>query len=266
MRTSTKRKRQLYSSGAKLESITLYYQKIPAAKFMALSTELRYCLLVMGHIHDELNWIQRMAFLTTRQPKFRREVQRQGQMMQSLALARLFLAKLLEFWNLLEPAGSPLRAFIADNFHPDHADEGVRRLDELSEHFKAEGWLGTVRNKHFMHYPRLESVRETLEDTQIQWGLEIYHGTRTSNTLYPTSDVLANYAWFRRVNPNSPMDGLGEALDSLTALSRLTLSTLEESIGHFVDRNLMPLNENERIKLNVPSSRGKTLDYFLALQ
>jgi len=84
--------------------------------------------------------------------------------------------------------------------------------------------------------------------------------------LYPTSDVLANYAWFRRVNPDSPMDGLGEALDPLTALSRLTLSTLEESTGHFVDRNLMPLNENERITLKVPSSRGRTLDYFLALK
>jgi len=266
MRKSTRRKRQIYFDGRKLESITLHYQKIPTDQFTALPIEQQYCLLVLGHVHDELNWIQRMAFLATRPVRYRREVFRQGQMMQSLMLARLFFAKLLEFSNLIESQNSPVKLFITENYRPGKIDEGKQRVNELLDQFNAEKWIRLARNKHFMHYPSLNDVKATLEDPQIRWDLEIYHGTRSNNTFYPTSDVLANYAWFRLVNPGAPMEGLGDALDLLSAISRLTLSTLEESIGYYVDRNLMPLEQNERIKLNVPSGKGKSLDYFLSLK
>lgn len=266
MRHTTKRKKKLYGTDAKLDSITLYYQKIAAEKFVALPVETRYCLLVMGHIHDELNWIQRMAFLATREFNFRQQVLRSGQMMQCLMLARLFFGKLLEFSTLLTPQNSPLRTFIAENFRPKDIEAGKSQVNELLGLFEAEKWVRLGRNKHFMHYPTLNDVRATLDDAQIQWDLEIYHGKRSNNTLYPTSDVMANYAWLRLANPEAPMDGLGDALDVLRSMSALSLSTLEQSIGYFVDRNLMPLSENEPIKLNVPNYKDRGLSYFLSLK
>ncbi|MBP0597749.1 hypothetical protein J8I26_06530 [Herbaspirillum sp. LeCh32-8] len=262
MRHSTRRKKKLVAQGSGKNSVTLYYQKIPAEQFIALPIEQRYCLLLMGHIHHELNWIQRMAFVATREAKFRHEAQRQAQMMQSLMLARLFFGKLFEFSKLLSPQNSLLRQFITKNYRPGDEQSGSTRVAELLEQFNTEKWIRMGRNKHFMHYPELNDVRATLEDLAIRWDLEIYHGSRSTNTLYPTSDVFANYAWFRLVNSEAPMTGLGEALDTLTTISRLELSTLEESIGYFVDGNLMPLNQNERVNLKVTNSKENTLTYF----
>ena len=231
---------------------------------MALTEVDRYCLLVLGHIHDELSWLQRLAFLATRGHQFTDEVERQGGMMQATMLARLLFGKLFEFQILLSPKESPIRQFISEFYQPTEPQAGTTLVEEILMQFENEAWIRVGRNKHFMHYPKLNDVRETLSDPTIEWHLEVFHGEVSSNTFYPTSDVLANYAWFRLVNPDEPMKGLEEALDMLTSITRLTLKALEQSIGYFIDGRLMSLSKNERVRLNVPSIHDQRLRYFLA--
>jgi len=140
-----------------------------------------------------------------------------------------------------------LSTFIIENWRPHDIAAGKAQRKALVDEFDAEGWLRIARNKHFLHYPTLGDMEDTLRDPDIHWHVEIAHGKKSSNTFYPASDVFANYAWFRRVNGSEPMKGLREALDVLRRVAGLTLATLEQSIGYFVDRKLVSLGENELV-------------------
>jgi hypothetical protein len=97
MKQRQRRKQQKSKRSFRSRPITLYYQRISPESCKALTEEHRYCSLVLGHIHDELSWLQRMAFLATRTHQFRNEAERQGVMMQAKMLARLLFGKLFEF-------------------------------------------------------------------------------------------------------------------------------------------------------------------------
>lgn len=47
-----------YGKGRKAyRKITLFHQKISKDKFNALTIEEKYCVLTLGHIHDEISWL-----------------------------------------------------------------------------------------------------------------------------------------------------------------------------------------------------------------
>lgn len=184
--------------------------------------------------------------------------------MQTTLLFRLLLAKLFEFKQVMETEKATIQAFIVANYRPADHDAGMSRIEAIFQSYEDEAWIRIARNKHFLHYPTLADVRSTLDDKNVQWELEIVHGAKSSNTFYPTSDAFANYAWMKRANPEAPMRGLEDALAVLTKLASLTMETLEESIGHFVDANLMKLGDNEEVTMLAPSISDLRLSYFIA--
>lgn len=244
-------------------AITIYLQRIPREKFDALSETERYCLLLLGHVHDEISWLQRMAFAASRRDGRGTDLERSATMMPAMFLARLLLGKLFEFKKVLEVENSPIPSFIADYWRPSDKAAGSAQIEAILAMYKKEKWIRIARNKHFLHYPELGDVLTTLQDPGIHWDVEIAHGKKSSNTFYPASDVFANYAWLRRVNNKEPMKGLGEALAVLKVAADLTLQTLEQSIGYFVDQRLIKLADNDAIKIQAPSIYDLKLDYFV---
>lgn len=245
-------------------SITLCHQLIPKAKFDALSEVDRYCILLLGHIHDELSWLQRMAYVASLSGTRGNSLQRSGNMMQATFLTRLLLGKLFEFKTVMGKSNSDISQFIAKNFRPGDMPAGQAKVKELCDYYKKENWIQTARNAHFLHYPTLRQMRDTLNDPNIDLQVEIAHGKKSSNAFYPSSDGLANYAWFRLVNPSQPMKGFDEALKVTIKLARLTLSILEESIGNFVDSHLLPLSDHTVVKIPVKQTiHEMRLDYFV---
>lgn len=246
--------------------ITLYRQRIPKEKFDSLSEVDRYCFLLLGHVHDEISWLQRMALIASQSGLSDDAAQQSGDMMQMTFLARLLLGKLFEFKRVLSTDSSPLPQFIASSFDPEDEKVGRSRVDEILAYYRKEKWIRVARNKHFLHYPDFTDVIDTIKDPEIDWQVDIYHGKKSANTLFPTSDVMANYAWFRLANPKSPMEGFTEALDTIRELAKLTLGTLEYTLANFVDRRLLDLSDNEEIKLTVRDNlKDLRLSYFICV-
>lgn len=261
-----KRRKQNVSKRAQNFSyeIMLFHQKIPREKFEALSETDRYCFLLMGHVHNELSWLRRMTYIASRSGPNECEASNSGNMMQATFLVRMLLGKLFEFKNLLGAEHSIISKFISDYFHPDATNMGTDKVKEIIDCYGKDDWIRAAKNKHFLHYPTLSDVRETLSDKNIEWEPEIYHGVKSSNTFYPTSDVLANYAWFRLVSPDRPMEGLDFALLATRELSKLVLQALEQSMGNFIDINLAKIESSNEIKIEVPGSLHlMKLDYFM---
>lgn len=258
-----KRYRPTLNKRRTLKKITLFQQKIPSEKFKALTTEEKYCFLTLGHIHDEISWLQRMSFISSKSADINgNEIKSTGNLMQAIFLARLLLAKLFEF-NILMENQSLVPDFIKTYFNPKVANEGSERLKTILELFASEGWIRAARNKHFLHYPKINDVKETIENPDMEWEVEIIHGKKSSNTFYPTSDVMANYAWFKLANPENPMQGFDEALTTIRKLALLTTDTLEKSLGYFTDQKLQKLSDNKKINLLAESIYDSRLNYFL---
>lgn len=245
--------------------ITLYHQKVSSKLFASLPEEDRYCLLLAGHIHDELNWLQRMAYIATRQQNYGSSVERGGKMMQTTMLVRLLLGKLWEFHECFSPKNSLLRAFVIRYYMPEQKGAGSNKVNEILSAFETERWLRTVRNKHFLHYPKFGDIREALNDSNMEWHFESFHGKNSVNTFYPTSDVLANYSWFKRVNLDEPTLGFEDAIDALIQLTQLTLNGLEVAIAHFIDVHLVHFGDSKQITLSGPRLSSLKLPYFVAV-
>ena len=247
-----------------LKKIALFLQKIPHDKFNALTIEEKYCFLTLGHVHDEISWLQRMAYIASKSDTKGHDLEMSGKMMQATFLARLLLGKLFEFKVVMGSSESIISKFITIYYCPSDKSTGSAQVKTISDYYLEEKWIRTARNKHFLHYPSLSDVQETLKDPNIEWLPEIAHGKISSNTFYPTSDVMANYAWLKLENPKEPMKGLNEALGTIRELALLTIKTLEQSIGYFVDDKLLKLSENHEIKLSAESIYEIKLNYFVS--
>lgn len=254
MRTGRRQKKNVKKAYLKGSSIKLYHQLMPPEKFNALSDDDRYCFLALGNICNEISWLQRMSFITSKSADRSTEVERSANLMQASFLARLLIGKLYESYVVMRVGTSPIPTFIEKHYDPENPTIGKDKVKEIFEYYETNEWIGLTRNKHGLHYPKLQDVVETLNDTQLVWDVNVYHGKNTSNTFYPAADVLANYAWFKLVNIDEPMEGFNQALKIIQKLSLLTLQTLEQSIGYFIDRELIPLNQNTMIRLRVTES------------
>lgn len=247
-----------------LKKIKLFHQTIPQDKFKALSVEEKYCFLTLGHIYNEISWLQRMAYIFARSSSVGRDLESAANVMQATLLARLLLGKLFEFKIIMGENQSIISKFISNYYNPNDRSQGNAQVKILNDYYSKEKWIRTARNKHFLHYPTLADVSETLNDTNILWQPEIAHGKASSNTFYPTSDVMANYAWFKLANQDEPMKGFDEALGTIRELALLTINTLEQSIGYFTNEKLLALSDNREITLVTQSINDIKINYFLA--
>lgn len=263
----TKRKKISIASSKSSHSITLYYQKIPQERFNALNDDEKYSFLVLGHVHDEISWLQRMAYAASRysyssSPK-KSDLETSAQTMQATFLTRLLFGKLREFEVLLDDS-TILKDFIKQYFNPEDRSCGEMQIKAIAEAFEKNSWIRTARNKHFLHYPRRNDIEEILNGGIVNWEVKVFHGKKSANTFYPTSDAMANLAWFRLVCPDDPMKGLDIALSELGNIAQLSLKALEISIGHFINEKLMQFSDNQEVSLTVSETIDSLrLPYFV---
>lgn len=203
----------------------------------------------MGHIQDELSWLQRMTYIASRSEPGSNREKNSASMMQVLLTSRLFLGKLHEFYVVFRDV--PVLRLFVEAHYSTIPGASTQKVAEIEAAFNSHVWLRTARNQSFLHYPTLGQATPTLEDPNVVWDLEILHGHKTANTLYPTADVFANMHWFKIANPKDGMGGLALALDAAKGLALLVMQTLEQTIGNFVHHNLQDLSSHQVIQLPV---------------
>jgi hypothetical protein len=207
-----------------------------------------------------------MTFITTKDRDTSNHLESSGRMMQALLVSRLFIAKLYEFSVILR-SQKDLGDFLKRYFCIEDVSKGEEKFGKLMGLFASNSWIQTARNRHFLHYPTLSQVRQTLNDPMIQWEPEVAHGEKGINTFYPTSDVLANYSWFRLANDQEPMDGLKAALEAANEISALCLNLIELSVGNFIHETLISLESNTEMNIWASSALSDIeLNFFIGMK
>ncbi|MNJ99103.1 hypothetical protein D3C87_168770 [compost metagenome] len=243
------RKKKTVAVKATLPNLRFLHVEVTQERFLELSVEMRYCVLLLSHIQHEISWLQRMMFIASRAPvNPDDEMEKNGTVMQASLVLRLLLGKLNEFRISVNDTPIIL-TFLQDWCDPDNPAAGAKKVTTLMELFESNHWLRSARNKHFLHYPTLNDVRNTLEDRDFEWRFDMYVANSSMNSLCPTADIMANLAWYKLVDSENAITGLDRAYDSMAKLSRDVIEVLESSLGYFIDRNVSRISEGKTVSM-----------------
>jgi len=192
------------------------------------------------------------------------EIEKDGDVFQLLFLTRLMLGKLKEFDTLLEKE-KKIVAFLAANFDPDSPTRGAETVKGIQAQFASNDWIRTGRNKHFLHYPIFNDVKDAFGYIDSNWDYKVYHAELSSLTLYKTSDAFANLAWFNRADSQDPFRGFNRALDALLSIAGDVLALIELAVGHQLRGPLAREGDTKEIVMAVRSLSAQRFDFFCAL-
>jgi hypothetical protein len=235
-----------------LATTTLIRCYAPNAEFRKISVENQYCYYLLSHAVQEISWLQRAAYVALNSGKSEigsdesRSAERAACVMQTCLLVRMLLGKTNELRELLE--SEIVRQFVWAWFDSSEPEHGKAALQELMDDFTKNQWLRTARHKHFLHYPKFNDARPTLEDPSFGGEIEVYLAPHTTNNLHSAADAFANLAWFKRVNNEKPFDGFKEAIEAMSALS----VRIETLLSHVVHGFLVGNVAYEKTKITVP--------------
>lgn len=249
---------------ARKSVIRLREQAVSGSVFSTLPESDKYALLLLGHVFQEIAWLQRMLYVAQKNTTMGSQIEKDGQVFQLLFLTRMLLGKLKEFDTLLREENR-ITAFLASNFDSASLIRGTEAVRSIREKFSANAWISTGRNKHFLHYPKFNDMKATLSSMDQHWDYKVYHGEISSLTLYTTSDAVASLAWFNLADQNDPFRGHSDALDTLLDIAREVLALIERAIGHQLSGPLARDGDTKEVTMSVRPLSDQRFDYFCSL-
>jgi len=266
--SARKRKRQILKGidkSIQKRSIVLYEQVVSGEIFTSLPAEEQYALLVLGHVVQEISWLQRMLYIARENIAPASEIEKDGDAFQLLFLTRLMLGKLKEFDTLLRDE-KKIVDFLVKNLESLSPGNGIAAVESVQAKFLSNSWIAKARNKHFLHYPKFNDVKSALGYVNEHWDYTVYHGEISTLTLYKTSDAFANLAWFDLADGEDPFRGLNNALDALLSIALEALTLIERAIGNQLGGALSREGDTKKINMTVRSLSQQRFDFFCVLE
>jgi hypothetical protein len=260
-------KKRLYKRPGQSEkktSIRLHEQIVSGAVFAVVPDSDQYALLVLGHVFQEISWLQRMLYVARENIASESEIEKDGDAFQLLFLTRLMLGKLKEFDTLLEKE-KKIVTFLVANFDPESPARGTAAVEGIQAKFASNTWIRTGRNKHFLHYPIFNDVKTALGYIDSNWDYKVYHSELSTLTLYKTADAFANLAWFNLADSEDPFRGFNSALDALLFIAGDVLALIELALGHQLSGPLAREGDTKQVVMAVRPFSTQRFDFFCAL-
>ena len=187
-----------------------------------------------------------------------------AQGVQAMVYARVLAGKLLAAWDVLGSAwfGSRLTLGIESKLHADAKSS----LAVLKGYFSRKNPIFRVRNAFAFHYSAKE-LEANWEEAAKGAEMEIVLGGTIGNNLYLASELVANAAVLRAVNPTSHEIGLQTFLEDVQIMTSHFTTFLEGAVIVLLEMTLDgELGDHGRAEdLQVQQSYSEVqLPYFCA--
>jgi hypothetical protein len=217
-------------------TLKLLRQYAKNGELRKLKPEDLYCLELTGHIQNEISWLQRAAYISSKEKIGKDFHTVAGQVMQTGIILRILIGKVNEVQVVLEK-NKKVRAFLEQWYDVTNNGSGAALINEIEQAFEDNVWIRTGRNKHFLHYPSFNDVAEAMSTDGFQFELEIFHAEKMANTVYASADAFFNLAWFRLVDAD-PFAGFGAALDTVIGITKQLQELMHSATINFIRLNL----------------------------
>ncbi|SCY13794.1 hypothetical protein [Nitrosospira sp. Nsp13] len=212
-------------------NITIKELTVPVSAIRKLSPHERYAYYLLGHIFNELMYLQKLTSFAMPKHKDTRAVRLGPELAQTLFILRIAASKVWEADICLtkHAVASVLKQTIFPLF-----PEGRVMLDTLQIKLKKAKWLSHIRNKLSFHYPKMEDWRDVTTPTETWEDDSILMGDLSSNMFYSASESIAQHWMFGRIDMSDPKIGVRPMIEDMADLLSLMCTLLDELLTVFL--------------------------------
>lgn len=217
-------------------SVEMREVDIPLHAIQGLSSETRYSYYVLGHIFNELIFLQKLIGFSIPKHDDDRHVRRLPEIGQTMFLCRMASSKIWE--AILTLRRDPVNGMMRTLIFPE-MEEGSKRFHELGSAINAAPWLKPVRDGIGFHFPTFDKWKEhTTPDDE--WDNDrVYVGEQTGNTYYASADAIAQTWMFNQYGAMELKDAVVPLIDQMIDLLKSMNSLLEDMLGVFIGKVLL---------------------------
>ncbi|QMI45652.1 hypothetical protein [Burkholderia sp. MBR-1] len=196
-----------------------------------LSEQEIYSLTLLAHIHNEITTLMRI--LTHTIPKKEQtSIERAGSFQMMHQIARLLCGKIYEAKEKIYQ--KQVQEFISKWCIPFETEKSVASLSkEFTTAFNQSKWLHRARNRHAMHYPKIDEWTDAIDYTS-QNNFEIIVGSNKHELLFRTADVAAFAAFSLEVDDTDVSNGISKMADEIGPLALALSQLTTQALGGFV--------------------------------
>ncbi|MCI0557461.1 MAG: hypothetical protein MN733_03120, partial [Nitrososphaera sp.] len=238
--------------------------KIPVvkAKLDVIPKRERVLFVLLGHFLDEISILNKLLLIANVQPEA--DLMRKAHTTQSLLIARMFIGKLLEGWQMLQR--DFFSTVLSKHYEPKLQAPGDAALANLKRYFGKANLLQDIRNNFAFHYSS-DQVKQQLATLEASYKSEIYLASDYANSLNWACGEIVSYAMLNTVGAVDPQQALNRIVDDLTKVGDWFFdfcgSCISIIIEQYFGTDLRELNAEE-IDIGEPVSlEAITLPYFM---
>ena len=215
--------------------IEVHQLKVSVSAVRALVPEERYAYYLLGHVFNELMFLQKLLKFALPIHDDERSFRKQPEMAQALFLFRIAAGKVFEaklaFDNptmskVLPGSFLPLKPGLMDRFK------------ELKSRVETAEWLASLRNQHSFHYPKFHQWAKLTEPASDWTDDDIFLGEQCANVFYAGSDALAQQWMFGQLDSANPQKAVEPMISALIVLIGEITGFLQDVLGAFVTQRL----------------------------
>lgn len=215
--------------------IPLYRIAFDKAKLSCVPQAERLLFFALGHLANEINALNKQV-LWCFKPDSEPAAVSKAQISLALIFLRLLAGKLKEGYLLLERyylCGKPPLASTYESLLPSDMQDNLKAL---KRYFCKKNAIDTIRSNYGFHYSpsEIEAALALVPD-----DLELFVAENFGNSLYYASEVLANRAMLRAIDPDSSDDvaTFHRIVGDVVAVAGKMLSLAAALMAGFIQRH-----------------------------
>lgn len=250
-------------------SVEMYEIKVPLAAIRKLSDEQRYVYYLLGHMFNELMFLQKLAGFsvsTMSRHTDNRPARTNPEQAQALFLFRLTSAKVWEAVGALRKKEMSL--VLRNDIFP-HMPDGPARMKALNVAISGAEWLPEVRNGIGFHFPTFDRWKDFVTPTDDWLDDSVYMGSRSGNVFYDGSEAIVKHWMFSQKNNMTPADGIAPLVDEMIQFLTETTDFLQDVLGVFLSEFLLEDQGHGKAKkigqVNAPHYQEVTLPFWVSM-
>ena len=250
-------------------NVEMYEIKVPISAIRALSNEQRYAYYLLGHMFNELMFLQKLAGFsvsTMTRHSDKRPSRTNPEQAQALFLFRIASAKV---WEAVKSIRSDVvRQVLCGDIFPCMID-GESRLKALNVAINSAQWLPAIRNGIGFHYPAFDRWEDFVTPGDDWVDDSVFLSSRSGNVFYDGSDAIVKHWMFRQKSSKMPTDGIAPLIDDMIHLLTETTNFLQEVLGVFLEHLLLEGNGQGKAKkvgkVKAPAYQEVTIPFWIGM-
>jgi hypothetical protein len=217
----------------------------------------RTLLLLLGHVCNEINVLQKLILMTMRQtdcaPSPVIDMVQTGQ---AHILTRVLIGKLHEAWLLLQKRVHADRDLV-ERYELDGNWPGKKLLKCVNKHFNDNTELSMIRNKLSFHYYDEDGLMEkSFNALPAGEPLDLFMPDAVANRFYHASELLVTLAALSPTGSYDPewSTKLGELLDATIAGADLIMKLFQELMVTIMNKSISGGVYWDEVEIGEPGS------------